>query len=100
MSNEVHDFRGPGWTERVEIAPGMAVLYWPVGTLVEGDDREHHGIEHEHVWADGTRVLIAPRLDQHEVSGQLEPLTITVSPSILCDCGLHGFLTHGLWRPV
>lgn len=95
---EVHDFRGPGWTERRDVGDGLAVVYWPVGALVEGDGREHHGIEHEHTWADGTRVLIAPRLDQHDVSGPVDRLT--VSPSIACDCGLHGFLTDGVWRSV
>jgi hypothetical protein len=98
VSDEMHDFRGPGWTERHEIGDSLAVVYWPVGTLVEGDDREHYGIEHEHTWADGTQVLIAPRLDKHDVSGAVDRLT--VSPSILCDCGLHGFLTDGVWRSV
>lgn len=95
---EVHDFRGPGWTQRHEVAEGLAVLYWPVGALVQGDDREHHGVEHVHTYPDGEQILVAPRLDRHQISGPVDRLT--VSPSVLCDCGLHGFLTDGVWRPV
>jgi hypothetical protein len=84
MTTEVHDFRGPGWDQRVDLADGLAVLHWPVGALAEGEDREHFGIEHEHTWADGTRLLVAPRLDGHDVTGTADRLT--VSPSILCDC--------------
>lgn len=29
---------------------------------------------------------------------QLEPLTL--SPSILCDCGFHGFIRDGRWVPA
>lgn len=40
---------------------------------------------------------IAPRLAPEHVVHSIDPLTVT--PSILCpDCGLHGFVTDGVWR--
>lgn len=46
----------------------------------------------------GEHLVCSPRLN-HEVSGDWPALTVT--PSILCpDCGLHGFVTDGCWRPA
>lgn len=58
-----------------------------------------------HLCDRGTRgILIAapalqcgPHGDAHAIT-VADPLTVT--PSILCpDCGLHGFVTGGVWRP-
>ena len=90
----IHDLRSPGWTERHDIDDKLAVVYWPDTHVLSP---EHYGIEHVHRLTDGTLLLVAPRLDKHRVTGDLDRLT--VSPSIHCpDCGLHGFLTNGVWR--
>ena len=65
-------------------------VHYPDGTI---------RIRHEcHRSRDDRTLIIAPALTMPgHVVVSLEPVTIT--PSILCeDCGLHGFLTDGVWR--
>jgi hypothetical protein len=49
---------------------------------------------------DGLTLVVAPRLmlgAGHTVV--IEGGGVTITPSCGChDCGLHGFLTHGVWR--
>jgi hypothetical protein len=100
----LHDFVAPGWDWRVEIPDtDYTLVHWPAGAL--GDDREHFGFEHTHRYPDpdGVPVLarVAPKLDKHIIVITLENAgterRANVAPSILCDCGLHGFLTGGRW---
>ncbi len=56
-------------------------------------------IEHACRAGDGRPILNAVALHpDHKVSGGWPE--ITVSPSIACPCGLHGFLREGVWVPV
>lgn len=105
----IHDFVSEGFDWKVTIPnTEYKLVHWPPGAL---DGQEHFGFEHIHVYpADPdrpgdteTRALVAPFLDRHTVTGPFRPTArtlATVSPSILCDCGLHGFLTDGVWRAV
>jgi hypothetical protein len=50
---------------------------------------------------DGRTLIVAPALVLDEPSGHTVVSTdpVTVTPSCGCfDCGLHGFLTEGVWR--
>lgn len=107
---DVIDFRQPGWDQRINLGDGLFLLHWPVGAYAE-DGREHWGFEHAHLYADGKarRViapfpdpdthLIAPLLDAHDVTDHGDG-RVTVSPSVLCDCGTHGFIGDSIWRSV
>lgn len=61
------------------------------------DPARRYLVEHTCKTVGDTTLVIAPSLSAgHQVLSE-DPLTIT--PSILCpDCGLHGFVTEGLWR--
>jgi len=47
--------------------------------------------KHRHTKADGSLTAVWQLLSR-------DPLTL--QPSILCDCGDHGFITHGRWISV
>jgi len=96
----VHRFVEPGH-DRIESTGGPAsapdLLHYPDGTI-----RVMHVCKS---WPDpkepdGEFVkVIAPALSPgHQVTFGPARRT-TVSPSILCaDCGLHGYVTDGIWR--
>lgn len=70
-------------------------------------DVEHFGMSLEHLTPQGTphegfitfdtpaARLVSPGFPTWQVSSW-EPLTCT--PSVLCSCGWHGFITNGKWR--
>jgi hypothetical protein len=83
--------------EHVDVGSGVVIDLWPDGRI---------GFEHAcpGIWQDPNEppveTLIAPFWPGQLV--QREPLTLT--PSLLCrgaanPCGLHGFVTDGVWRP-
>ena len=82
------DFRPQGWTNRIELADGLALLEYEPPTAP--------GLEHEHTYGDDPPVLVAPGLGQHDVT--VDENGYTIRPSILCDCGLHGWVTNNQWR--
>jgi hypothetical protein len=81
----------PGWTDRVTVAEGKHVLFYPDGAV-----RFEHRCDRSHRAA-GV-IVCAPALqigNGHTVVTR-DPLTIVAS--ILCsDCGTHGFVTAGRW---
>lgn len=83
------------WTVRTE--PTAVVLL----SHKDGTVRVQHTCDGGGRWGEGETHVIAPALQTenggHTVTqGDRGP---TVSPSILCsDCGLHGFVTEGVWR--
>lgn len=84
----------PDPVDRHDLGDGMAVT-------VDGDGM--HYFEHDCAvitWADTgdqTRKRVGPNLSKHTRTGPLP--TITIRASILCpDCGLHGFVTDGVWK--
>lgn len=80
-----------GWDTREDAGHGVFALHYPDGAV---------RIEHTcHRTRDGLTIVCAPLLSfEHTRSGGLGHLTVT--PSILCgDCGLHGYITDGTWRP-
>lgn len=80
----------PGWTDRVDLGEGRAVLFYDDGTV-----RFEHLC---HRTRDGLTIIIAPRLalGQGHTIVQREPLTIVAS--IACgDCPIHGWVTNGAW---
>lgn len=85
----------PGWTKRLDHGyrlPGPGKVYslhYPDGSI---------RIEHTCRQVGEDQLITAPALilDAGHVVQQEDPLTVT--PSILCaDCGLHGFITNGIW---
>lgn len=95
------DLRPEGWSKRVEVGEDQRV--GPIAILLWDDGRV--ALEHDcpGVWRDpddgNQRMLIAPLWSGQVVSRS--PLTL--SPSLLClgsagPCGLHGFVTEGVWR--
>jgi len=91
MSDEtLTDTTMPGWTTRQEHGSGVASLRYPDGSV---------RIQHRCDRGPRGALIAAPALQLsggHSIA-QAEPLTVT--PSILCkDCGLHGFITDGVWR--
>jgi len=104
------DFRQEGWDQRIDVGDGLFLLHWPLGTYSD-DNRDHWGFEHAHLYDNGRarRVtkpfsdpdthLIAPLLDKHNVTDHGGG-RVTVTPSVLCDCGTHGFITDSVWRSV
>lgn len=77
----------------------------PLVILQQYDDttvRVRHACTGGGRWAPGETHVIAPALQIKEgghtftIDDDGQP---TVTPSILCpDCGLHGFVTDGIWR--
>lgn len=54
------------------------------------DDREPDGVFVK---------VVAPRLTKHTITGP--EIALTIRASILCpDCGLHGYVTGGVWSSV
>lgn len=87
-----------GWRSDRDLNPQHAGL----------PDVERHGLVLTHTKPDGTphdgfvtidsdvaRQLF-PNHPRWQMQSQ-EPLTLT--PSVLCSCGWHGFITDGRWRP-
>jgi hypothetical protein len=76
------------WDRRLDAGP-IALIYGPDGEI---------GVLHDCKTVDHFQLVVAPRLSPgHTVSADGR----TVTPSILCpDCGLHGFLTDGVWHPA
>lgn len=94
MSSEYEilgDATKPGYDHIVDHGRVQSVHY-PDGTI---------RIRHECTRPrDGQTLIAAPAftIPGHTIVST-DPVTIT--PSILCgDCGLHGFLTEGVWRDV
>ena len=56
--------------------------------VYEGDAAEMVGMADEFI-------VVAPRITKHTIVSD-DPLTVT--PSLLCSCGLHGYVTDGVWR--
>lgn len=86
---------------RYDVGEGLALIHRPDGRTGEGPE----AWEFEHLCErvrDGLTIRIAPALQTQEgrhVVVSTDPLTVT--PSILCsDCGIHGFITDGIWRSV
>lgn len=87
----------PGANDSVDLGDGMAVLFYPDGTV-----RFRHVCDRklrpESAAGRGFTVVCAPQLQighGHTVVTR-EPLTIVAS--ILCpECGTHGFVTNGVW---
>ena len=82
-----------GWVQRVPVGEDKFVLFYEDGSV-----RFEHlcdRLRDEYV------LRVAPRLqigNGHRIVRQ-DPLTIVAS--LLCeDCGLHGFVTEGIWRGV
>lgn len=83
--------------ERVDVGSGVVIDLWPDGRI---------GFEHvcPGTWreeGDDTQYLVAPFWGGDRISPPGAPLTLT--PSLLClgaglPCGLHGFVTDGVWR--
>ncbi len=89
MSDPVPDLTPAGYN-RVADHGRVQSVHYPDGTI---------RIRHECTRPrDGLTLIVAPALTipGHVVLSH-DPVTIT--PSILCDdCGLHGFLTDGVWQ--
>lgn len=92
----------PEHERRVDLGSGVFALF--TDEPKTGASR----IAIEHVCTrprDGMTLRIAPFLTAdkpnqrgHQLLSE-DPLTVT--PSVLCaDCGLHGFITDGVWRSV
>jgi len=82
-----------GWDRKVDIGSGMTMLVYPDGTyrIQHTCDRGARGI-----LGSCPALRLGPHAPGHVVKSE-DPLTIT--PSIVCpDCGLHGFVTDGVWR--
>jgi hypothetical protein len=85
-------FRESGWNNILLIGGGKAIIFYPDGRVAfqHTCDRAERGV-----------IRCAPFLrigDGHTVVSRY-PLTII--PSLLCpDCGTHGFVTDGNWRPA
>lgn len=71
----------------------VQTLWYPGGSV---------GVRHVcHRTRDGLTVIAAPRLQLDNGHHIISTDPVTVTPSILCDdCGLHGFITDGVWRGV
>lgn len=82
----------PGWTERVDLGEGRAVLFY------DDEPPRFEHICHRTRINDGLTLIIAPSMSLHTVV-QRDPLTITAS--VACgDCNIHGWVTNGEWIPV
>ena len=83
-----------GWVEAVPLAHAGDPEAFQVLTYPDGTHRFRHRCDR------GVRLVIvcAPLLAaQHRV---IDTDPLTVFPSILCtDCGTHGYITDGEWRP-
>ena len=82
----------PGATE-LDHGSGITSHHWPDGEV---------GIAHDcRVFGD-MQIRCAPRLTDLGKPGGHQILSadpLTVTPSIMCpDCGLHGYITDGMWR--
>ena len=86
---QIFDMRVPGWFRREDLGSGLFALTYGDGTI---------GIEHLHTWPDVVDIgyMVSPKCDKHEI---LSRSPLTMSPSILCSCGLHGFVRQGVWEP-
>ncbi|WP_295101608.1 hypothetical protein [uncultured Microbacterium sp.] len=83
------DLTPPGFSRSVDHGRVQS-LHYPDGTI---------RVRHEcHRPRDGRTLIHAPTLTiPGHVVVSTDPVTIT--PSFLCsDCGMHGFLTDGVWR--
>lgn len=83
--------------ERVDVGSDIVIDLWPDGRI--GFEHVCPGIWQDPQDGDGVQYLIAPIWPGQMT--QREPLTLT--PSLLCQgaanpCGLHGFVTEGVWR--
>jgi hypothetical protein len=100
-----HHMKGFGWYPDRELNPQF-----------EGIDDVHEmgvTIEHPHRTLPGERCMAAVVFDTPEVRAALSKETfdrplwqveqadpLTVSPSILCVCGDHGYIRDGAWVPA
>ena len=92
MSDEpIPELVSPGY-DRVVDHGKVQTVWWPNGEV----GLRHHCTRPR----DGRTLTVAPRLQLHgggHTVVSIDPVTIT--PSCGCDdCGLHGFLTDGVWR--
>lgn len=86
-----------------ELGDGLALLAYTEAEVPAGADL---GFRHVcRTWPDdqepdGTCTTVpAPRLTNHTVTAGSGGLTIRAS--IACpDCGLHGYVTDGVWAPI
>ena len=100
-ADEITDLT-PAHERRVDLGGGVFALFTDEPTT--GASR----IAIEHVCTrsrDGLTLRVAPFLtaDKPDRRGHqlLSEDPLTVTPSVLCvDCGLHGFITDGVWRSV
>lgn len=73
-------------------------------------DVERWGIEIEHPRQDGSGPCVGFATFDGDVQRQVHPQIpkwtvesidpLTISPSVLCSCGDHGFIRQGLWVPA
>lgn len=75
------------WDVAVDIGSGVRMLQSTTG--------RRWLVEHRCKTVHGYRLVIAPALDDGHQVQTVDPLTIT--PSIGCECGLHGHVTDGRW---
>lgn len=76
--------------------PGRVVEHGQVATLWYGDGSV--GIRHHCVRSPELTVVCAPKLTLGSYWKLVTDDPVTITPSIMCpDCGLHGFITDGVW---
>lgn len=103
--------------ETIDFGDGVTGYYlrWAPDRNIESNRLRYEGVEDverfslvlEHLTPQGTphegcitfdsltSQLVSPGVPKWQVSSW-EPLTCT--PSVLCSCGWHGFITDGKWR--
>lgn len=89
MTDQVPNLTPAGYIARHDHGR-VHTLHYPDGTIRIG----HKCIRPR----DGSTLIVAPALTTPgHVVVSTDPVTIT--PSILCeDCGMHGYITDGVWR--
>lgn len=75
---------------RVDHGSGVFTVWYLDGSV---------GVEHDCRVIDGTQLVTAPKLQLDGGHRVVEREPLTVEPSIACDCGLHGFISKGVWCP-
>jgi hypothetical protein len=89
----IHLLANPNPTAALDLGDGMRITEDSAGMHYF----EHDCVEIENFDGELLRKRIGPNLSPHTRTGLID--RITVRPSILCpDCGLHGFVTDGVWR--
>lgn len=94
MGDVLADLSG-GYTQLIDHGGGIETAWYPDGSV---------GVRHtcDRGTKKGT-LIIAPRLVLDQPNGGHTIVSrdpVTIWPSCGCfDCGLHGFITNGRWKP-